>query len=304
MQRIYDRSVASRSATARTLGTTVHRRRFRLPPAGSDAMFYALLLNRGIGRIVRVDGSLPLDLEGPAAAAVAMETQVLLELEPGASGHLIGASDDVLSHAVGSHRDAVHLRSLISGNLAVSVQRGQGHWSNLTTAFAGIAREIEKAEDGSQAMLAAWLGVVLVSLWRLSGAARRTGDGASDVPLVMRRFRQQVEMHFREHWKIRRYADELGLTHDRLHAICRRTVGKPPLQLVHERLVYEGQLLLERSGFTVQQIGHALGFHDPTHFSRFFRNKTGVSPKNYRLSHMRRPERRSGSEPASFADWP
>ena len=73
---------------------------------------------------------------------------------------------------------------------------------------------------------------------------------------------------------------------------------------MHERLVYEGLLLLERSDFSVQQIAHALGFNDPTHFSHFFKKKTGTSPKAYRAGAGGRSGRPSGAEGASFADWP
>ena len=48
-----------------------------------------------------------------------------------------------------------------------------------------------------------------------------------------------VEARHREHWGITRYADELGLSPERLNRLTRAETGQGPLDLVHARLARE-----------------------------------------------------------------
>ena len=95
------------------------------------------------------------------------------------------------------------------------------------------------------------------------------------------RFGKLAEIRFRERWGVRDYASELGLSTDRLHDICTRILGKPPLRLIHERTLSESQSLLERSSRTVDQIADVLGFHTASQFSKFFKSIVGVPPGAY-----------------------
>lgn len=121
---------------------------------------------------------------------------------------------------------------------------------------------------------------------------------------LLHRFRQLVERNFRRQRPMTAYADDLGITADRLHDICRRTTGRPPLQLVHERLTREAMLHLERSARTIQQIAEQLGFRDPTYFSHFFKRQTGLSPAAYRRRVRTAGEEQRAAGAASYADWP
>ena len=90
----------------------------------------------------------------------------------------------------------------------------------------------------------------------------------------------------------------------RSHDLCRRELGKTPIQLVHERLLHEARLRLERSVLTVEQVAGSIGFRDVGHFSRFFKSKVGLPPAKYRET-VARFVRDGGAVPAStYADWP
>jgi AraC family transcriptional regulator, transcriptional activator of pobA len=114
-----------------------------------------------------------------------------------------------------------------------------------------------------------------------------------------------VEMNFRDHWPIPRYADALAVSSDRLHAICLRELKRPPLKLVHERVIREAMLLLDRSMLTVEQISDHLGFKDPAHFNRFFKAKAGTPPGTFRRGIARSATRSDELRSIhSYADWP
>src|SRR5690606_32266579 len=108
--------------------------------------------------------------------------------------------------------------------------------------------------------------------------------------------------HYRSRWPVARYAAELGITHDRLHAICRRCLEKPPKLLLEERLAREAVHGIERSALTIKQMSYALGFRDPAHFSNFFKRMTGLAPGEFRK--RTNASVTAGYPLPSFADWP
>jgi AraC family transcriptional regulator, transcriptional activator of pobA len=96
------------------------------------------------------------------------------------------------------------------------------------------------------------------------------------------RFRDLLDARFREAWPLARYARRLGVSAARLRAACIDVTGKPPLRLVHARLLLEAQRTLAYTDLTVAETAYALGFTDPGYFSRFFRARTGQTPAAFR----------------------
>src|SRR5690606_10386307 len=115
-------------------------------------------------------------------------------------------------------------------------------------------------------LLSGLLRIMLVAMLRAAAGTDIPHVSIGEKSSLLRRFRQLVEMNFRSHWTVARYAEALGISTDRLHAICTTGIGKSPKALISERLALEAALRLERSSLTVQQLGHALGFNDPAHF--------------------------------------
>lgn len=95
-----------------------------------------------------------------------------------------------------------------------------------------------------------------------------------------------VEARFREHLTLQRYARQLKVTEARLNDICRRVAQIASKELVHERLLAEARRLLRFSLTPVAELGYQLGFADPGYFSRFFKQRTGLSPSDFRLRYQ------------------
>jgi AraC family transcriptional regulator, transcriptional activator of pobA len=97
----------------------------------------------------------------------------------------------------------------------------------------------------------------------------------------LRRFRELVAAHFREHRPVEFYAQKLGVTVTQLGRICREEISSSPLAVVNEHLVREAQRDLVYSHMSIKQIAHSLGFADMAYFSRYFRKQTGVTPTQF-----------------------
>lgn len=91
-----------------------------------------------------------------------------------------------------------------------------------------------------------------------------------------------IEAQYNTHPQVHYYARRLGITAAHLNALCRKTVGKSALTLIHERVLLEAKRNLVYTSMTISQVSDAAGFKDPAYFSRFFARMTGMSPRAFR----------------------
>lgn len=128
---------------------------------------------------------------------------------------------------------------------------------------------------------------LLAQVALILATAIEAGTGNLDAPAdgrepLVARFRALVERHYREHLPVADYAARLGTTTSTLTRATRALVGKPPAEIVHDRLVLEARRNLAFSGASAAQIAYALGFTDPAYFARFFKARTGQTTTAFR----------------------
>lgn len=212
-------------------------------------------------------------------------------------------SDVLVKEAVGQGAESGPLRYLSERRVALSQIENDELLEELLQSCRSVEGELKRGGKASWSFLTAHLSLVLILCWRLSGLEDISQQGHSINSSLLMRFRHLVELHLREHWKIADYARTLGISHDRLHDICVRTLKRTPLDLLHDRLTHEACLRLVRSGLTIEQVAAELGFRSTTHFSRFFHNNTGLSPARYRTV-AKAPSSPEISIIRNYADWP
>ncbi|MDX2369021.1 MAG: helix-turn-helix domain-containing protein [Colwellia sp.] len=95
-------------------------------------------------------------------------------------------------------------------------------------------------------------------------------------------FLQLVEKQYTNQWTIAKYAKQLSITPPHINSICKKMSNQSALEIVHQRLLLEAKRNLIYTGRTITEISYILNFSDPSHFTRFFKNKTGKNPKAFR----------------------
>lgn len=157
--------------------------------------------------------------------------------------------------------------------------------ARLPALFDLLGNEYAAAQPGRESALHGLTQLLLVSLLRLSGLAGPTRRFRREDLQVYHRFNGLIETHYREHWALWRYAEQMGVTEARLNDICRRLGNLPSKRLVHDRLLQEAKRLLIFSDASVNEIAYHLGFKDPAYFSRFFLRYSERTPSDYRMQH-------------------
>ncbi|PRD42964.1 hypothetical protein C5748_14480 [Phyllobacterium phragmitis] len=91
-----------------------------------------------------------------------------------------------------------------------------------------------------------------------------------------------IHQHFRTRQPAGFYARQLGISPTHLNRIVREVTGFSTHELIARKRVEEAKRALVFTTATVQEIGFGLGFADPAYFSRFFLQRTGMTPRAYR----------------------
>jgi AraC family transcriptional activator of pobA len=73
---------------------------------------------------------------------------------------------------------------------------------------------------------------------------------------------------------------------------------KSPLEVVHDRIIKEANRKLAYTRWPIAEISERLGFNDLGYFSRFYRQKTGETPTDYRARIRSRMGAHASSAPA------
>jgi AraC family transcriptional activator of pobA len=181
----------------------------------------------------------------------------------GLLGNLDGLGGSAIALSLAAHPLALHRLGWLLDDL---VQRlGQG--------------------DGTGPALLAQVALILAMALE-AGSDNRNQPGDGRAPLVVR-FRALVERHYREHLSVVDYAAMLGTTTSTLTRATRTLVGKPPAEIIHDRLILEARRNLAFSGASAAQIAYTLGFADPAYFARFFKARTGQTTTAFRRERAR-----------------
>lgn len=106
---------------------------------------------------------------------------------------------------------------------------------------------------------------------------------------VVIRFEKFLEDHFgssggefRPLPTVKQCADMMGYTPNYLSDLLRQETGKNTREHIHLFVIEKAKNMLLGTENTVSQIAYALGFDYPQHFSKLFKDKTGLSPAAYR----------------------
>ena len=207
-------------------------------------------------------------LEGPGRVIVTAAAVHGFRFRQGTRGFVLTLSTDFSTRAVGAGDPL----------LAMLARGGIAHLSAEAAARAlWLAREMLVLQQEWQQQDPLFLALA-ESLIRTLG---RDEAGAAESPRDdqrLTRFRQLIELHYRQHRDLDFYAASLGLTRRTLSRLTAAQLGCSPMDLIHRRLALEAQRLLRYTNATATQVAGELGFDDPSYFSRFYLRMTGRRP--------------------------
>ncbi len=101
---------------------------------------------------------------------------------------------------------------------------------------------------------------------------------------ILFNFLKQLAGHFKEERSVQFYADALFMTPKHLTKTVKELTNKTCGEYIDEMVIDEAKILLGDLSYSVGQVADALHFSDQFFFSKFFKRRTGLSPKEYKNS--------------------
>lgn len=105
---------------------------------------------------------------------------------------------------------------------------------------------------------------------------------------VISEFHQNLENYFNQNESVAGlpsvayFAQKSNLSPNYFGDLIKHFTGKSPLDHIHDYVVRQAKDKLKNTTLSVSEISYSLGFDYPNYFARFFRKKTGLSPKVFR----------------------
>ena len=214
---------------------------------------------------------------GPVAITIHPSVVHGFDFSPEAHGYVLTVDQNVIFSA--AHGQGDLYSPLFVQPLAIDFSASQ---QRLVALLENLIAEAAWPEYGHTLMLE-WLARSALLLLVRAQADTRLADqsGRSDFELFSR-FRAEVERHYKEQWQVGQYAEVLRVTPTRLNRLCLKLSGKSAFDLTQDRLMLEACRKLTYLPASIASIAYELGFQDPAYFSRLFKKRMGVSPKDFR----------------------
>ncbi|MDW3196383.1 MAG: helix-turn-helix domain-containing protein [Cytophagales bacterium] len=99
---------------------------------------------------------------------------------------------------------------------------------------------------------------------------------------VVRQFNVLVEKNFKQLHQVQDYANLMYKSPKTISNIFSKFHDRSPREIILDRIVLEAKRMLLYTDSTSKEIAHELGFTEIPHFSRFFKQKTQMSPSGFR----------------------
>jgi AraC family transcriptional regulator, transcriptional activator of pobA len=153
----------------------------------------------------------------------------------------------------------------------------------LSALCADLNEESFLAREGHRVAMRALLALIAIEVLRLAASRARTGAVTlTRADARIEDLRRLVDRHFKQERQIGFYAAKLSMTPDRLNDHVKRASGVTAGHLIRQRVLTEAKRQLVFTTQSIHEVAYDLAFSDPSHFTRFFRKQTGMTPQAFR----------------------
>jgi AraC family transcriptional activator of pobA len=197
-------------------------------------------------------------------------------------GWVVSFTEDV-ADALGDQSGEALSRLKAAANPPLLPLANAGEARRLSALCADLYEEGALAREGHRLAMRGLLALIAIEVVRLAVSRARTGTVTlSRTDARVDELRRLIDEHFRKERIISFYAGRLAMTSDRLNDHVKRAAGVTAGHLIRQRVLTEAKRQLVFTNQAIHEIAYDLAFSDPSHFTRFFRKQTGMTPQAFR----------------------
>jgi AraC family transcriptional regulator, transcriptional activator of pobA len=155
--------------------------------------------------------------------------------------------------------------------------------SNLEHLVYHIRDEFSAASPYYLDAIGSWLKLFLLECKRLSMQVSHPPETRnSGRAVLVKQFRGLLEGHYQEWHKVSDYARELHITPNYLNEVLSVETGTSAKDFILDRIMLEAKRFAGFAELSAKEVAYSLGFDDPSHFSKLFRQHQDQSFTDFR----------------------
>ena len=144
-----------------------------------------------------------------------------------------------------------------------------------------IISEISESKDNYTEIVLHQFLALLYFIERISKKQNRfVTDTYSDFSIIVK-FKQLIVEHIDQTLSVQEFADKLKISTKKLTLITKQHTSLTPGGLIKELKILEAKRMLSNQNISIKEIAYSLGFDQPTYFTKFFKQVTQVTPKQF-----------------------
>jgi len=207
----------------------------------------------------------------------------LLQATPGTTGYVISFTPEFLSLSDENY-GLLYQGGLFQSYGGTSVMDVTPEMQEeLQTAVKMMEKEFSNYFLLRAEILRGYLKIFLIYLTRHLAEEKREEQHSGNMGL-MKRFNELLEKNFIHKKMVADYAAELVVTPNYLNEVIKKVSGTPASEHIRQRVILEAKRKAAFSHASMKEIAYSLGFEDGAHFSKYFKNATGMNFSDFKKS--------------------
>jgi AraC family transcriptional activator of pobA len=170
-----------------------------------------------------------------------------------------------------------------------------------TSALKGIMGQIAKEYRDQQKFyyeaIASLMKLFLLECKRIRAITGQvTEERLHSKAQIIKQFKDLLDSNFQEWHKVSDYAAELHITANYLNEVLSNETGMSAKDFIINRIMLEAKRFATYSQTSAKEVAYQLGFDDPAHFSKLFRQHEGTSFTSFRENLQKSMEDQAGGK--------
>lgn len=149
-----------------------------------------------------------------------------------------------------------------------------------TRIFKRAIIELQRCQPDYEEVLVLLLRQLFIAIHRRIDRERKLNNEYLDTEMDIAA--QYFNDNYNSNIRIEEYAASRGMSVSWFIRNFKQYTCMTPMQYIVSIRITNAQMMLERTSYTISEIGRIVGYENPLYFSRLFHKQTGCSPSEYR----------------------
>lgn len=250
-----------------------------------NALFQIMLITEGHADAVLDNENI--QLVAPCLMLIPAGTVHGFHFATGTQGRIISVALGFLEHNSRA-MDQDFMLEMINQRTVLPYERSTRHFETVKKLINQILAEFRYPQVGRAIVFDALLRTLLVHVSRQKSIQSVKESSHSHQRTILNRYRTLIDTHYKQRWTVADYAAEMCITESKLNRICKSFTQKSAFEVLQDRILLEAQRYLIYTNASLDSISYDLGLNDAAYFCRYFKKRTGITPKAFRSGHEQR----------------